>query len=489
MLQLMLMSSPRGMVEGEGGRGDQPRNVFFCGRDRSFSPSISLCLSHATSSATSAVLPTSPATSSLLSTASEHVLLSAPPLILSLNLPVPLARDLPRDLLCDLRSAAGPRSVPFSNFLGFRRLWEQAFVAQDQVAALQADCQTLRVVNLRLQHQLSALENRVALQEKELVSCEAQLFIYRSQAHGYNPTVASSAPGDAGEEQDEDEDDSVEIIGPNPTDYQLCIPTRFIPVRPTPTDDELLTSSMWSESGRPDPSVDIHPLSSWYRWFRTTHPIANNALILTPDEPASTDAPRPIPYSLPNYVFTLLGPDAMRKDQNLADGANRRMKAGRQIKPPPPRPGLYGDLGEWEDKEIVTVLQAHNLRQRAIGDRDICAYLAPPAKRARLGSESPSRPRSDADESSDWDDDDDKWLAQSSRSPIASMPAPSEVTPAASTSTARLTAHNDSAPAFLDDSPSTPRTRLPLPDLSSNAFAPLPELKPHRKRRLSDVER
>ncbi|KAI1792026.1 hypothetical protein LXA43DRAFT_1094097 [Ganoderma leucocontextum] len=173
-----------------------------------------------------------------------------------------------------------------------------------------------------------------------------------------------------------DEDDTVDveiIIGPNTTHHLApCLnPTSLNFIRPEPTDDELLTSSMWAQSGRPDPSVEIHPLSSWYRWFCETAPIFNGARILSPREPDhSTDTSRPIPYSLPPYIFALLGPDAVRKDKGLADRARLLIDAGLKTKPPPPRPGLFGDLGEWKGVKITTILQAHNLRHCAVSDRD-----------------------------------------------------------------------------------------------------------------------
>ena len=75
-------------------------------------------------------------------------------------------------------------------------------------------------------------------------------------------------------------------------------------------------------------------------------------------------------------MFTLLGPEAERKDKNLADEACLLIESGHKIVPPPPASNLFGDLGDWQSADIITILQAHNLRHCAITDKDVLAIRA-----------------------------------------------------------------------------------------------------------------
>ncbi|PIL26013.1 hypothetical protein GSI_11767 [Ganoderma sinense ZZ0214-1] len=161
-------------------------------------------------------------------------------------------------------------------------------------------------------------------------------------------------------------------------------PAAFQPplfLRPQPTLADLLKSSMWVKSGVADPSVETHPHSSWYLWFRSTDPSTNDEnscrLILEPVEPPEwPDNPRRIPFSLPLYVFPLMGKLARSEDERLAREAQRLVDSGMKIKPPPPLADSMPSLGLWEGVDIVTVLQAHNLRHCAITDRDSSAAAA-----------------------------------------------------------------------------------------------------------------
>ena len=139
----------------------------------------------------------------------------------------------------------------------------------------------------------------------------------------------------------------------------------------TLTSHQLLNTSLW---GRPDPSVEMHPLSIWHLWFRATEPMWSYAPILLPAELQHvTQTARPIPYSLPLYVYSLLGPEALQKERYLVTNASLLVNAGLKIKPPPPCPSLFSDLGPWQGLEISTVLQAHNLRHCAVSNGDIYA--------------------------------------------------------------------------------------------------------------------
>ena len=206
----------------------------------------------------------------------------------------------------------------------------------------------IQLEKLHLQRRIQDLEAILALRDEELEQRETELLRYHTGCLG---------------------DDKPAAVHPAPF------------VRPQPTTEQLLTSSMWARSGLPDPSVEQHPPSSWYLWFRSTPPFTANDnadfLILEPAEPVpSPDQLRTIPFSLPQYVFPLLGPDARRVDESRAREAETLLRTGRKIKPPAPTTGLYRSLGHWEGLEIVTVLQAHNLRHCAVTDRDICAIRA-----------------------------------------------------------------------------------------------------------------
>lgn len=206
--------------------------------------------------------------------------------------------------------------------------------------------QEILLENVRLRRRVQDLEAIVALRDHELEQQEAELVRYQI--------------GDLGDD-----------FPPPPAPF----------VRPQPTLEELLTSSMWAKSGCTDPSVEPHPPSSWYLWFQSTPPFTANDnddfLILEPAEPAlSPDEQRPTPYSLPQYVFPLLGPEARCMDEKLAQEAELLIKTGQKIKPPTPTPRPAVSLGLWEGVEIVTVLQAHNLRHHAITDHNKYAIRA-----------------------------------------------------------------------------------------------------------------
>nr|VWO95189.1 Uncharacterized protein [Ganoderma boninense] len=222
------------------------------------------------------------------------------------------------------------------------------------------ECRRLRDDNLRLHRLLLDAEAQIGMRDRELSLLYTRLLLY-SDTHA------------DGNSEDTSEDSIDDVIGPS------SLPRPFIPppLRPTAAYEEFLKSSRWAQSGRPDPSVELYPLSSWYHWFRSTLPILDHSPIRTPPEPFDPSAEaRIIPYSLPPYVFLLLGPEARQKDKDDAEKAQGLVSAGAKVKPPRPRADLYGDLGPWLDVKITTVLQAHNIRHAAITDRDIFAVRA-----------------------------------------------------------------------------------------------------------------
>ena len=134
----------------------------------------------------------------------------------------------------------------------------------------------------------------LALREKELALCQTELRIHQSLPAPEGPATSQSHTLE-------------------PDDVEISLGDAISFLRPQPTDDELLRSSIWARSGREDPSVELHPLlSAWYRFFRSTAPATINAAtddtpILAPPEPAlAPEEERRIPFALPPYVFVLL---------------------------------------------------------------------------------------------------------------------------------------------------------------------------------------
>ncbi|KAM5530094.1 hypothetical protein V8D89_016235, partial [Ganoderma adspersum] len=139
-------------------------------------------------------------------------------------------------------------------------------------------------------------------------------------------------------------------------------------------------SSAWATSGHSDPSVNPHPPSSWYLWFSTTPAPAADPSVdcLVPHQPKlHPDPGNPIPYAFPSYVAQFLGADGYRSESTRIE----RVKNGLEVIPAGEEETPYsehllaslGDLGGWGTFKITTLLQAHNLRLRALNDRDLAA--------------------------------------------------------------------------------------------------------------------
>ncbi|RDX41269.1 hypothetical protein OH76DRAFT_1423217 [Lentinus brumalis] len=124
-----------------------------------------------------------------------------------------------------------------------------------------------------------------------------------------------------------------------------------------------LKSSEYVFAGKPDPSVEGHPRSRWYTWFRS----ANQGDLIdavVEDKPYDEET-GPIPYNLPDWVTEDIGEEAEEKEKRRV--ARVRGKGSR---PPAPVPRHDGDCGPWENLEIVTAHQAHNLRHLAAHEQN-----------------------------------------------------------------------------------------------------------------------
>ena len=78
----------------------------------------------------------------------------------------------------------------------------------------------------------------------------------------------------------------------------------------------------------------------WYHLFCETPPAttdadSNDTPILAPLEPAlAPEEEHCIPYSIPSFMFMLLGPKAKHKDKDLANKACLLVSSGCRIIPP-----------------------------------------------------------------------------------------------------------------------------------------------------------
>ncbi|KAI1788254.1 hypothetical protein LXA43DRAFT_1097483 [Ganoderma leucocontextum] len=126
----------------------------------------------------------------------------------------------------------------------------------------------------------------------------------------------------------------------------------------SPSNEELKRTSERARPGRPDPSVKHDPQSEWYRWFRSA------AATTGPSPTADWSREAYLPY----IAIKSMGRDVERFEAERAAHARRDSrgpKARRDYQPP--------ELGPWSEVKIVTALQAHNLRMRAMYDEDVCA--------------------------------------------------------------------------------------------------------------------
>ncbi|RDX44549.1 hypothetical protein OH76DRAFT_1486990 [Lentinus brumalis] len=124
-----------------------------------------------------------------------------------------------------------------------------------------------------------------------------------------------------------------------------------------------LKSSEYVHPGKPDPSVEDHPHSRWYKWFCNAN--MGKLIDATLADRPYADESGPVPYDLPDYVTeSLMGPEAEQKEMTRVEKARRRGAH------PPASTRYNGGCGPWESVKIVTAHQAHNLRHRALTERD-----------------------------------------------------------------------------------------------------------------------
>ena len=156
-----------------------------------------------------------------------------------------------------------------------------------------------------------------------------------------------------------------------------------------PTHEELMQSSLRARPGRPGPSVENHPRSAWYGWFRSSaarrHPpvLPNENTEWLPDLP------------LPGFALKCMGPEAEQREDERVEQAIRD-KTAKRVTPTPLRDDYQPpDFGPWGPVDITTVNQAHNLRHCGVHGRDLFAarlyrhlivvYQADPTARREQG--------------------------------------------------------------------------------------------------------
>ncbi|RDX39828.1 hypothetical protein OH76DRAFT_1424072 [Lentinus brumalis] len=122
-------------------------------------------------------------------------------------------------------------------------------------------------------------------------------------------------------------------------------------------------SSEYVFAGKPDPSVEGHPHSKWYIWFRSAN--QGDLIDAALDDLPYDDESGPVPYDLPDWVLEDMGDEAEEKEKRRVS-----RQRGKGSRPPAPNPRQDGDCGPWEAIEIVTAHQAHNLRHLAVREKD-----------------------------------------------------------------------------------------------------------------------
>ena len=122
-------------------------------------------------------------------------------------------------------------------------------------------------------------------------------------------------------------------------------------------DDEitdLTRSSARSQPGVCDSSMDTHPHSPWYIAYTS------------PTPPGGAQASRAFLLRYP----TILGSEGQREEE-------RRVSKARAKQPLAERAALHPDsllpTGRWETREFTTLVQAENLRQFAVVEKDMYA--------------------------------------------------------------------------------------------------------------------
>ena len=131
-----------------------------------------------------------------------------------------------------------------------------------------------------------------------------------------------------------------------------------------PTHEELMQTSLRARPGRPDPSIENHPHSAWYQWFRA--PVAG-----TNPPPLPTGSTEWLPdLPLPGIALRCMGPEAEKREDERVEQARHDKAAGKLSVTPPHADYQPPDFGEWSSVAIATVNQAHNLRHCAIYGQD-----------------------------------------------------------------------------------------------------------------------
>ncbi|KAI1786480.1 hypothetical protein LXA43DRAFT_1099191 [Ganoderma leucocontextum] len=133
------------------------------------------------------------------------------------------------------------------------------------------------------------------------------------------------------------------------------------------THDAMLQSSECTRIGLPDPSVEMHPQSDWYLWYRT--PGASMETV-----PEFSDSPTTKPgASLPLWAAKYIGAKAEAMEKKHISKAEQAMDKGLQT---PQHDRTPPDLGPWTDVVITTANQAHNLHHLAVNKQDKFAARA-----------------------------------------------------------------------------------------------------------------
>ncbi|KAI1784008.1 hypothetical protein LXA43DRAFT_1101895 [Ganoderma leucocontextum] len=239
----------------------------------------------------------------------------------------------------------------------------------DDHAPWTVDLHRMKHENQELQEQLLVLKRDITQRELALAHREADLFIrYGQRSHAsytpYNPALSSIPP----------------LLHPGcEEDGGVGVNILMIHSRPVPTDEDLQISSAWASSGQSDPSVEPHPHSSWYRWFRSTPPDSSSAdpdSIVPRQSLFAPDAGKRLPYAIPPSVADILqqATEEAEHQRPCVEQLDRDSLAA--VNAPQAgtlSDGSAGDLGDWYGLEIVTLLQAHNLRHCAVTDQEVDA--------------------------------------------------------------------------------------------------------------------
>ncbi|KAI1782379.1 hypothetical protein LXA43DRAFT_1104161 [Ganoderma leucocontextum] len=281
-----------------------------------------------------------------------------------------------------------------------QQLHERVAELTHRNSAVQAEVDRLRQEKTELQRRIQEMEQKFVQRDLELTRHEVTLLhrqtemdgMRRGTFHPYHDTRSPSASSSSsGNDYHRNRDLATRMSSPPSTSSR----SESVAARSAETDrvrrgngsddtsesdivitgdslsthDAMLQSSERARVGLPDPSVETHPQSDWYLWYRTPGASIETA-------PEFSDSPTTKPgTSLPLWAAKYIGAKAEAMEKKHIGKAEQATDKGEGLQTPqhdrtPP------NLGPWMDVVIATANQAHNLRHLAVNKQDKFAARA-----------------------------------------------------------------------------------------------------------------